>query len=183
VKDFLSPEGEQKILNEITALPMAPFHMRGVTSKRLVLHFGWDYNYDAWQIMPATPMPPFLLALRDQAVRAFGHTPSDFEEALINGYPAGAGIGWHRDAPMFASPVIGISLASDCVMRFRKKAADGYVMYRQGLEARSLYAMAGESRSAWQHMIPPAKALRYSITFRIVVRKPKASSSPASLPA
>jgi alkylated DNA repair dioxygenase AlkB len=34
------------------------------------------------------------------------------------------------------------------------------------LEPRSLYVMADEIRWAWQHSIPPAKALRYSMTFR-----------------
>ena len=34
------------------------------------------------------------------------------------------------------------------------------------LAPRSLYVMADEIRWAWQHSIPPAKALRYSMTFR-----------------
>jgi DNA oxidative demethylase len=34
------------------------------------------------------------------------------------------------------------------------------------LEPRSVYVFAGAARSEWQHSIPPAKELRYSITFR-----------------
>lgn len=32
------------------------------------------------------------------------------------------------------------------------------------LEARSIYALAGEARWGWQHAVPPVPALRYSIT-------------------
>jgi DNA oxidative demethylase len=35
--------------------------------------------------------------------------------ALVNEYPPGAPIGWHRDAPQYGI-VIGISLASTCRM-------------------------------------------------------------------
>ena len=38
------------------------------------------------------------------------------------------------------------------------------------LEPRSGYDLAGEARTAWQHHLPPAKALRYSITFRTLRR-------------
>ena len=36
-------------------------------------------------------------------------------------YPAGAGIGWHRDAPAFDF-IVGISLLSECTMKFRPVA-------------------------------------------------------------
>ena len=34
------------------------------------------------------------------------------------------------------------------------------------LEPRSGYVLAAASRTSWQHSIPPAEELRYSITFR-----------------
>jgi alkylated DNA repair dioxygenase AlkB len=34
------------------------------------------------------------------------------------------------------------------------------------LAPRSGYVLAGAARYAWQHSIPPIKALRYSIAFR-----------------
>jgi DNA oxidative demethylase len=170
VEEFLSPEEEQAILGAIAALPMAPFTMKGVISKRLVLHFGWDYHYDEWRIMPAAPLPNFLIALREKAAHQFGEEPARFEEALINGYPPGAGIGWHRDAPMFGAPVIGVSLGSACRMRFRRKIGAGFEVFEQPLAPRSIYAMTGDARSLWQHMIPPTKGPRYSVTFRKLSR-------------
>jgi DNA oxidative demethylase len=170
-EDFLSKHEESDLLRQFAVLPLESFEMKGVTSKRLVLHFGWNYDYDAWRIMPAAPLPDFMVALREKAATALGEPASLFEEALINGYPPGAGIGWHRDAPMFGSPVIGVSLASTCTMRFRRKRGDSYEVYNQTLAPRSLYAMTGAARKDWQHTIPPTKACRYSITFRKVIRR------------
>jgi alkylated DNA repair protein (DNA oxidative demethylase) len=34
------------------------------------------------------------------------------------------------------------------------------------LDPRSGYVLSGPARYAWQHSIPPTKALRFSITFR-----------------
>jgi alkylated DNA repair dioxygenase AlkB len=97
-----------------------------------------------------------------------------FAMALINEYAPGAPIGWHRDAPQY-DIVAGISLLSECRMRFRpyrspaatapaavKRAATHEIM----LERRSAYLMTGESRTSYEHHIPPVTHLRYSVTFR-----------------
>jgi alkylated DNA repair dioxygenase AlkB len=42
---------------------------------------------------------------------------SKWAEALVTEYTTGAGIGWHRDAPVFGI-VAGISLGGTCRMRF-----------------------------------------------------------------
>jgi alkylated DNA repair dioxygenase AlkB len=71
--------------------------------------------------------------------------------------------------------VVGISLLSECTMQFRpwpvKKsdAPSGSKRSKplaQVLAPRSVYVLDGAARSQWQHHIPAAKALRYSITFR-----------------
>jgi alkylated DNA repair dioxygenase AlkB len=53
-------------------------------------------------------------------------------------------------------------------MRFRPygNPHDRSAVIALTLAPRSLYVMADEIRWAWQHSIPPAKALRYSMTFR-----------------
>ena len=43
----------------------------------------------------------------------------DLVEVLVTEYAPGAGIGWHRDAPMFGM-VAGISLLSACRFRFER---------------------------------------------------------------
>jgi alkylated DNA repair dioxygenase AlkB len=98
-----------------------------------------------------------------------------FAMALINEYPPGAPIGWHRDAPQYGI-VAGVSLLSSCRMRLRPYASPGALTQAAGqrrtatheilLEQRSAYVMTGDARNAFEHQIPPVTSLRYSITFR-----------------
>ena len=44
--------------------------------------------------------------------------PEAFVMALINEYPRGATIGWHRDAPQYGITA-GVSLLSSCRMKLR----------------------------------------------------------------
>jgi hypothetical protein len=53
-------------------------------------------------------------------VRAIG-----LQQILINEYAPGAGIGWHRDKPMFED-VIAVSLSSPYVLRLRCKQGTGW---------------------------------------------------------
>jgi alkylated DNA repair dioxygenase AlkB len=86
-------------------------------------------------------------------------------EILVQRYPPGSTIGWHRDAPAFGT-VIGVSLASACRLRFQRGKGDARRVWEILLEPRSGYVLAGKARTSWQHSIPPTKELRYSITFR-----------------
>ena len=53
-----------------------------------------------------------------------------------------------------------------CRMRFRSSEGEDRRSAQLVLEPRSVYALTGPARQDWQHHIPPAKTLRYSITFR-----------------
>ncbi|MBV9080180.1 MAG: alpha-ketoglutarate-dependent dioxygenase AlkB [Elusimicrobia bacterium] len=167
-EDFLTEAEESDVAARLGRLELKTFVMRGVTSRRLVGHFGWDYLYDAWKIAPAPPIPDFLIPIRARAARELDIDPATLEEVLVTRYPPGAGIGWHRDAPMFANPVIGVSFLSPCVMRFRRQDGASYRAFNITLAPRSLYAFSGEARDTWQHAIPAAPELRYSVTFRVV---------------
>lgn len=162
VPDFLTRDEERDLVSRVQVLPFHEVRMHGVAARRTVIHFGWDYDYEGWKIHPADPPPGWLAKLRDRCAAAANVDAQSLVQFLIARYPPGATIGWHRDAPMFGSPVIGLSLLSACRMRFRR---DG-VTFTQILEPQSLYVLEGEARRAWQHHIPPTKALRYSITLR-----------------
>jgi alkylated DNA repair dioxygenase AlkB len=84
---------------------------------------------------------------------------------LCTEYDEGVGISWHRDKPHF-DEVFGLSLASACKFRFRRKVGASWERFTLPAEPRSLYAMTGEARSSWEHSIPAVDAQRYSITFR-----------------
>src|SRR5919202_4401508 len=123
-------------------------------------------------------IPPWLLPVRETAAELASVEPDALVEALVQRYPEGAQIGWHRDAPMFGT-VVGVSLLAPARMRFRRGPAGGRSTFELELEPRSGYVLAGEARTKWQHHVPPTKALRYSITFRTVRTSTRASRTAA----
>ena len=144
--------------------------MRGVVARRRVAFFG--ASYDAGRT-DTPPIPDFLLPLRARIAAWAGLDPAAFAMALINAYPPGAPIGWHRDAPQY-DMVAGVSLLTSCRMKFRPylapSAATGgprrIATHELQLEPRSAYLMRGIARAKYEHHIPSVTALRYSITFR-----------------
>ena len=168
--DFISTEEERSLVTAIEQLEFAQVKMHGVTAKRRVVHFGRGYEYESAALGSAPAIPQFLLPLRQRVGELAGPNPEQFAEVLVTEYAPGAGIGWHRDAPPF-DIIVGISLLSECTMRFRpwpaqKKSEERVKALAQILEPRSAYILRGPSRTRWQHHIPPAKTRRFSITFR-----------------
>ncbi len=174
--DFISVAEEAALLEDIRRVEFADFEMRGVIAKRRVAFFGATYDLGATSDHPdaAPPIPDFLHPLMTRVGAWAGIEPDAFAMALINEYRAGSPIGWHRDAPQY-DIVAGVSLRSPCRMRFRPYVSPGATKAPGGRRAathetllmpRSAYLMTGESRSAYEHSIPPVAELRYSITFR-----------------
>ena len=130
-----------------------------------MLSFGSRYDYAAQRVAEAPVIPTELLGLRQAAAGFAKIDPESLQQALVAEYASGAGIGWHRDRPHYGD-IIGISLLAPCTFRLRLKT--GKTWQRSALNAlpRSAYILTGESRSAWEHSIPPLDQLRYSVTFR-----------------
>jgi DNA oxidative demethylase len=170
--DFLTAEKEHAVLAGVTALDFHDVKMRGQVARRRTTHFGWTYGYETWRIEPGPPIPDFLLALRGRAAELGGVAAEDLVEVLATHYPEGAGIGWHRDAPMFGV-VVGVSLASPCRFRFQRGKGAKRLTAVAILEPRSAYALDGPARWQWQHSIPPARSERYSVTYRTLRRSPR----------
>ena len=177
--DFLTEAEEGRVLALIEEIDFREVTMRGQTARRTVRHYGYDYGYESWRLVPADPLPGGLVWVRDRCAGFAGLEPDELAQTLVSRYPPGAGIGWHRDAPMFGPAVVGISLGSACRMRFQRRAGGVRRVYDLDLEPRSAYVLSGPARSAWQHSIPPTKSLRYSITFR-TVRNPSRWESASS---
>ncbi len=164
--DWIAAEEEQFLLWHIERLKFADVRMHGVTAKRRVVHFGWDYGYESWTIEPTEPIPDWLMPLRVRAAEVMGLPAEAVKEALVTCYESGAGIGWHRDAPMFGPTVVGVSLLGTCRMRFQRHAGGQRQTAEAVLAPRSCYLLSKAARFIWQHSIPPIKQRRYSITFR-----------------
>jgi alkylated DNA repair dioxygenase AlkB len=174
--DALTIDEEAELVAHVRALDFAPIEMRGQIARRRTVHFGWVYGYESWRIEPGPPIPSFLQPLRSRSAGLVGVQPDELAEVLVTEYPAGAGIGWHRDAAQFGA-VIGLSLLSACRMRFQRGAGAARQTRAAVLEPRSAYVFDGEARWQWQHSIPPMKALRYSVTFR-TLRHPPGGAPP-----
>ena len=163
--DFIDQEEEAALLAHLRSLAYENVEMRGQVARRRVVHFGWRYGYESWRIEPAPPIPEAFDPLRVRAAALIGVADDALAEAIVTEYSLGAGIGWHRDAPQFGT-VVGVSLLSQCRMRFQRGTGATRETRAMELAPRSAYVLAGEARWAWQHTIPATKEMRYSITFR-----------------
>jgi alkylated DNA repair dioxygenase AlkB len=166
----LVPQGlEAELLDTFEALRFDPIVIRGQAARRTARHYGLDYDYEARTPMPGEPVPDWLLPARAIAAGFAGFHPEELAEILVQRYPPGSTIGWHRDAPAFGT-VIGLSLGSASRLRFQRGKREARRVFEVQLEPRSGYVLAGKARTAWEHSIPPTKELRYSITFRTLRR-------------
>ena len=109
-----------------------------------------------------------LVAMRQHAAAAADLDALLFNQALVQLYPPGATIGWHRDAEVFGPTIIGVSFGSAVRLRFRQSRAF-HISASIEIPPRSVYVLAGVSRTDWQHSIPPVPRRRLSVTFRSFV--------------
>jgi DNA oxidative demethylase len=165
--ELLTAGEEAELLERLGDLRFDPIVMHGQAARRTARHYGLGYDYESRTPQPGEPVPEWLLAVRERAAGLAGEAPEALVEVLVQRYPPGATIGWHRDAPAFGT-VIGVSLGGACRLRFQRGTGDGRRVWEVPLEPRSGYVLAGKARWSWQHSIPPTKELRHSITFRTV---------------
>ncbi|HKO35460.1 MAG TPA: alpha-ketoglutarate-dependent dioxygenase AlkB [Pyrinomonadaceae bacterium] len=185
--ELISVAEEAALLTRVRVLPFKNFEFHGFKGKRRTVSFGWQYEFSGrGALRKADDIPEFLLPLRARAAAFAGIAPEAFQHVLVIEYGPGAGIGWHRDRPVFGN-VIGVSLVAPCVLRFRRKvflSTSGRRVRGQGAqrgsrgmwqrvnvhaEPRSAYFLSGPARSEWEHSILRVDELRYSITFRNVL--------------
>jgi alkylated DNA repair dioxygenase AlkB len=163
--EFITPEEELSLIAWIAGLPLTPFRFQGWLGKRLTATFGWRYDFDDASFGPAEPIPDWLLPLRDRAAERVGLDARALTQASVNRYDPGAGIGWHRDRPVFED-VVGVSLGAPATLRLRQRLHGGFRRATVRLEPRSAYRMSGEVRHGWEHSIAAQDGTRWSIMFR-----------------
>jgi alkylated DNA repair dioxygenase AlkB len=185
--ELISVADEVALLTHVRQLPFKNFEFHGFKGKRRTVSFGWQYEFSGrGALRKADDIPNFLLPLRARAASFARIAPEAFQHVLVIEYGPGAGIGWHRDRPVFGD-VIGVSLLAPCVLRFRRKVfpstsergvrSEGAQPRARSMwervsvcaEPRSAYFLTGPARSEWEHSIVRVDELRYSITFRNVL--------------
>jgi alkylated DNA repair dioxygenase AlkB len=163
--ELLSVQEEDALLERLAHLRFDPIVMHGQAARRTARHYGLGYDYESRTPRPGEPVPDWLLPVRDRGAELAGAAPEELVEVLVQRYPPGATIGWHRDAPAFGA-VVGVSLGAAGRLRFQRGSGERRRTWEVALEPRSGYVLTGAARWSWQHSIPATKELRYSITFR-----------------
>ena len=167
---IVTPGEEQMLITSINAAELSPFRFHGWLGKRLTASYGWRYDFDDASFALAEAIPDWLLPLREKAARFAGLRPDELVQSLLIRYDRGAGIGWHRDRPVFEH-VVGISLGAPATMRFRRRRRGGFDRASVLLAPRSIYHLTGEARHEWEHSIAAMVVTRWSITFRSLSEK------------
>ena len=168
--DFISAAEERALLEAIGQLSLEGARYKQYTARRRIAYFGFGYDFTSNQLGLAPAAPAFLAPLRGKVAAWMGLEAGALEQALVTEYRPGTPLGWHRDAPDFGR-VAGVSLGGWARMRLRRYPKGEDTPIDLELPPRSAYQMNGVARWRWQHAIPPTRELRYSITFRTVVRK------------
>ena len=165
--EFVGHAEEAALLRILADLPFREATFRQYTARRRVVRFGHLFDPEQCTWIQGDPLPDWLAAVRGKVARWRGVSEDVFSHALVTEYRPGTPIGWHRDKPEYGN-VVGLSLGAACRMRFRPCGIprDRGAVVALELAPRSLYVMEDDVRHRWQHSIPPAKALRYSITLR-----------------
>ena len=164
-EEFVTAAEERELIGHIDEVELTPFQFRGHQGKRLTHSFGWRHDFKDQSFRETEQIPGWLQPLRERAAEFAGLAPELLIHALLIRYDPGAGIGWHKDRPVFEE-VIGVSLGAATTMAFRKREGSRFARVKLPLPPRSAYLLTGEVRHAWEHGIAAHDELRWSVTFR-----------------
>src|SRR5215469_7070955 len=91
-ENVVAPAEERSLIASIDAQTLSPFRFHGWLGRRLTTSFGWHYDFDTAKFGPATPIPDWLLPLREWAARFARIDSVDLVQATLIRYDPGAGI-------------------------------------------------------------------------------------------
>ncbi len=154
-EQLISVGEEAELIDRLGSLEVTPFRFQGWLGNRKTRSFGWRYDFDDASFTPTEPLLEWLEPLCARAADFAGVAPDDFHHALVARYDPGAGIGWHKDRDVFEQ-VVGVSLHTPAVLRFRQRADGGFRRIALDVAPRSAYLLSGEARWQWEHRIVPA---------------------------
>ena len=165
VPDVLSSVEEKSLVQQFDKLPVRPFEFHGYEGNRRIYTFGHRYVFAGQEPRADASIPEFLRPLIEIASQVSGSPADAFEQLMLTEYPSGAGIGWHRDRPLYED-IVAVSFLAPCTLRLRRKVGDDWERRSARIEPRSAYLLHGPVRDLWQHSIAPMDVLRYSMTLR-----------------
>jgi alkylated DNA repair dioxygenase AlkB len=167
IPELLTVEDERELSEVISGWELRRIPMRGGYLRRQMLCFGVDFGPNFMTLREGAPLPSELCALRERCAASSGYQSTDLTQAIVQHYPPGATIGWHRDDLQLGPIVIGVSLRSAATLRFsRERTSKGRGAVAIPIPPRSVYMMQGEARYDWFHSLAPVRQHRVSVTFR-----------------
>lgn len=164
--DIIDCDYETELIQWLESLDMW-VGVSACAKARKVIHFGEPYLYKTNSKIAAQPMPQEF----EQLIAIIGC--DKLLSCIVNRYEPGQGIAPHiDDIYKFGEIIWCFTIGSGTQIIFERDTAISVYA-----ERRSLYVMAGECRSQWQHSIPARKSdivdgkkikrgIRYSLTFR-----------------
>ena len=90
--NFLSAAEELALLETIRSLDLKEAQYRQWHAKRRTVSFGGKYDFTALELVPAEPIPLFLLALRARIGAWSGIDAAQFNHGIIAEYRTGTGL-------------------------------------------------------------------------------------------
>ncbi len=168
---FLSTEEHVRVLAEIDRVPWLS------DLRRRVQHYGYKYDYRARRInhsMRVGALPPFAVEVAQQLMSR-GLITEFPDQAIVNEYQPGQGIGAHVDCETcFKNTVVTVSLGSTCEMDF--VSLESGEVRSTLLEPGSALVLRDAGRYRWMHRIIARtsdhgvpRGRRVSLTFRNVI--------------
>ncbi len=167
--EFISRQEENDLLLFIDGAPW------NTTLKRRTQHYGHLYDYRSGDTSHKLgPLPPAFSPIMERLQQRGCFLSSPPDQAIVNEYEPGQGIGRHVDSvTSFGPEIASLSLLSPTVMTFGDRRTGNHVDIP--LPPRSLVLLTGPSRYSWTHMIAARKgdndvprSRRVSITFRTI---------------
>lgn len=168
-EQFLDMAEELACRQVLEELKLQAIPMRGRFLRRKIASFGAAFGTNFAKLEKAPAIPSALSDLRERAAGWAGVKFEELTQALVQKYPRGAGIGWHRDAAAFGETIVGISFGAEGSLRFRHGSGR---TWSSSLPAGSIYSLTGEARWLWEHSISDVIGIRYSVTFRTMPAPP-----------
>jgi alkylated DNA repair dioxygenase AlkB len=161
----LSTSEEAGLVKRFQQLPLQPFEFQGFLANRRIFTFGHKYAFAGQKPRADARIPDYLRPLIELAAQISEASAEAFEQVMVTEYAPGAGIGWHRDRPLYED-IVAVSFFAPCTLRLRRKKGDSWERRSAYIEPRSSYLLHGPVRDEWQHSIAPMDSLRYSVPLR-----------------
>jgi alkylated DNA repair dioxygenase AlkB len=170
--NFITTDEEAQLVKVIERFDLQTMKFHEYEAKRKVISFGQGWSFTEQKLKQGNPIPNEFDFLVDKIVLQLSISKKSIAQFLITEYPVGSVINWHRDAPPF-DIIAGVSLVSDCNFKLRpqeKEKQTRSATISLPVQKRSLYTMHGPAKSEWQHSTAPVNKIRYSLTFRTLMK-------------